>query len=101
MKVGYIEDVSVKKGYGRIGIGKQNISYVTNYDKTICENSKGLADFDMAPPIASKILFFFFLHMMYHYLKFWYQKKPCDNANMTNHSVTGLIIFPSICPPFI
>jgi hemerythrin-like domain-containing protein len=35
MKVGYIEDVSVKKGYEGIRIGKQIVDYVTNYAKTI------------------------------------------------------------------
>ena len=35
MKVGYIEDVSVKKGYEGKRIGKQIIDYVTNYAKTI------------------------------------------------------------------
>jgi hypothetical protein len=40
MKVGYIEDVSAKKGYGGIGIGKQIIAYVTNYAKTILHCKK-------------------------------------------------------------
>ena len=31
MKVGYIEDVSVKKGYERHGIGRKLVSFVTNY----------------------------------------------------------------------
>jgi ribosomal protein S18 acetylase RimI-like enzyme len=31
MKVGYIEDVSVKKGYERQGIGRKLVSFVTNY----------------------------------------------------------------------
>jgi glucosamine-phosphate N-acetyltransferase len=34
MKVGYIEDVSVVKGYEGIGIGKQIIDYVTNHART-------------------------------------------------------------------
>ena len=40
VKVGYIEDVSAKKGYGEIGIGKQNIAYVTSYAKTILHCKK-------------------------------------------------------------
>jgi glucosamine-phosphate N-acetyltransferase len=35
MKVGYIEDVSVKKGHEGLGIGKQVIDYVSNYAKTV------------------------------------------------------------------
>ena len=34
MRVGYIEDVSVRKGYEGLGIGRQIIEYVTNYSKT-------------------------------------------------------------------
>jgi glucosamine-phosphate N-acetyltransferase len=30
MRVGYIEDVSVRKGYGGLGIGSQLITYATN-----------------------------------------------------------------------
>jgi len=35
MIVGYIEDVAVRKGYERLGIGKQVIENVINYAKTI------------------------------------------------------------------
>ena len=35
MEVGYIEDVSVKKGYEGLGIGKQIVKHVTNYAKTM------------------------------------------------------------------
>jgi len=35
MRVGYIEDVSVRKGYEGLGIGRQIIEYVTNYAKTV------------------------------------------------------------------
>ncbi len=31
MQVGYIEDVSVRKGYERLGIGFKLVNYVTNY----------------------------------------------------------------------
>jgi glucosamine-phosphate N-acetyltransferase len=31
MRVGYIEDVSVRKGYDGLGIGSQLIKYATNY----------------------------------------------------------------------
>ena len=31
MKIGYIEDVSVKKGYERQGIGRKLVSHVTDY----------------------------------------------------------------------
>ena len=34
MIVGYIEDVAVRKGYERLGIGKQVIENVINYAKT-------------------------------------------------------------------
>jgi glucosamine-phosphate N-acetyltransferase len=35
MRVGYIEDVSVRKGYEGQGIGRQIIEYVTNHAKTV------------------------------------------------------------------
>ena len=31
MQVGYIEDVYVRKGYERLGIGFKLVNYVTNY----------------------------------------------------------------------
>ena len=38
MKVGYIEDVSVKKGYERQGIGRKLVSFATDYaiQKELC-----------------------------------------------------------------
>ena len=35
MRVGYIEDVSVRKGYEGLGIGRQIIDYVTNNARTV------------------------------------------------------------------
>ena len=40
MIVGYIEDVAVRKGYERLGIGKQVIENVINYAKTIKQCNK-------------------------------------------------------------
>ena len=40
MRVGYIEDVSVRKGYEGLGIGRQLIEYVTNNAKTIQQCKK-------------------------------------------------------------
>ena len=40
MRVGYIEDVSVRKGYEGLGIGRQIIEYVTNYSKTVQQCKK-------------------------------------------------------------
>ncbi len=42
MRVGYIEDVSVRKGYDGLGIGRQIISYTTNNAKTIQQCKKVL-----------------------------------------------------------
>lgn len=35
MKVGYIEDVSVKKGFERLGIGKQIVGYAIDYARSV------------------------------------------------------------------
>jgi len=40
MRVGYIEDVSVRKGYEGLGIGRQLIEYVTNNETTIQQCNK-------------------------------------------------------------
>jgi len=40
MRVGYIEDVSVRKGYEGLGIGRQIIEFVTNYAKTVQQCKK-------------------------------------------------------------
>lgn len=40
MVVGYVEDVAVKKGYERLGVGKQVIENVINYAKTIKQCTK-------------------------------------------------------------
>ena len=40
MRVGYIEDVSVRKGYEGLGIGRQIMEYVTNYAKTVQQCKK-------------------------------------------------------------
>jgi glucosamine-phosphate N-acetyltransferase len=40
MRVGYIEDVSVRKGYEGLGIGRQILEYVTNYAKTVQQCKK-------------------------------------------------------------
>jgi glucosamine-phosphate N-acetyltransferase len=42
MKVGYIEDVSVKKAYEGTGIGSQIVKYVTNEAKTVHNCAKVL-----------------------------------------------------------
>ena len=42
MKVGYIEDVSIRKGYEGRGIGRQIVDYVTNYAKTVQQCKKVL-----------------------------------------------------------
>ena len=40
MRVCYIEDVSVRKGYEGLGIGRQILEYVTNYAKTVQQCKK-------------------------------------------------------------
>jgi glucosamine-phosphate N-acetyltransferase len=40
MRVGYIEDVSVKRGYEGLGIGRQIIDYVTNNAMTVQQCKK-------------------------------------------------------------
>ena len=42
MRVGYIEDVSVRKGYAGLGIGRQIIEYATNNAMTIQQCKKVL-----------------------------------------------------------
>jgi glucosamine-phosphate N-acetyltransferase len=42
MRVGYIEDVSVRKGYERLGIGRQIIDYATNNARDVYKCQKVL-----------------------------------------------------------
>lgn len=40
IRVGYIEDVSIKKGYERLGIGKQIIYHAVSYAKSVARCNK-------------------------------------------------------------